>query len=75
MAYEAINNMDRRRVEGQMALKVDINNALDLVEWHFLVEVLSCFEFCDKFRNQIKVLLASSRISTSHMDFFLALKE
>lgn len=38
---------------GLMAVKVDTGKAYDGVDWHFLMEILKCFGFCDQWGHWI----------------------
>ncbi|KAL8522427.1 hypothetical protein ACS0TY_012539 [Phlomoides rotata] len=46
-----------------MAVKVDITKAFDTVRWDFLLEVLRCFGFSDRFVSTVSVILQSARLS------------
>jgi hypothetical protein len=45
IASEAINMLDKKSFGGNMAMKIDIKKAFDILDWGFLLRVLKSFGF------------------------------
>lgn len=65
IASEAINILDTKQFGGNVALKFDIKEAFDALDWQFLLRVLKAFGFDSKFCNWISVILHSAHLSIS----------
>jgi len=65
LTSEAINVLNKKSFGGNLALKIDIAKAFDTLDWRFLLRVLKCFGFCDKFCKWISTILHSARLSVS----------
>jgi len=65
LTSEAINVLNKKAYGGNLALKIDIAKAFDTLDWCFLLRVLKCLGFCDKFCNWINSILNSARLSVS----------
>ncbi|XP_019460146.1 PREDICTED: uncharacterized protein LOC109359906 [Lupinus angustifolius] len=63
LASEAINLLDHKIFGGNLAIKIDIKKAFDTLDWDFLLLTLKQFGFNHKFRNWIKIILDSARLS------------
>ncbi|XP_039682998.1 uncharacterized protein [Medicago truncatula] len=63
IASEAINSLDKRQYGGNIAIKVDISIAFDILDWNFLIDVLNNFGFSTTFLNWILAILHSARLS------------
>jgi len=63
VTYEAINHLYHKTFSGNMAFKVDISKAFDILEWKFLLSVLSMFGFNGKFCSWIHTILKSATLS------------
>lgn len=58
-----------------MALKIDIRKAFDTMHWDFLIHVLDCMGFGQKFCDLISSILHSARLSISmngHLEGFFS---
>lgn len=63
---KAINMLQNRSFGGNIAMKIDIKNAFDTMDWGFLLHVLEAFGFNDiVFCNWVQVILQSVRLSFS----------
>ncbi|XP_057811347.1 uncharacterized protein LOC131025566 [Salvia miltiorrhiza] len=63
LASECVNCMERSIQGRNMALKVDIRKAFDTLSWEFVDVVLDSFGFPPIFRQWIRVIFQSARIS------------
>ncbi|XP_026384454.1 uncharacterized protein LOC113280031 [Papaver somniferum] len=63
LASELVNEMSRKRRCGNVALKLDISQAYDSVNWEFLFLVLQKFGFSKKWCESLHILFQSARIS------------
>lgn len=55
--------MDKRSYGGNLAIKIDIRNAFDTLDWSFLLKMLKTFGFDQRFCNWIEAILASAKLS------------
>jgi hypothetical protein len=65
LTSEAINVLHKKSVIGNLALKVDIAKAFDTLNWDFLLKVLKCFGFSQRFCKWILAILQSAKLSIS----------
>ncbi|XP_019434814.1 PREDICTED: uncharacterized protein LOC109341364 [Lupinus angustifolius] len=63
LASEAINMMDHKNFWSNLAIKLDIKNAFDTIDWTFLLDTLHIFGFNYKFIQWIKVILQYAKLS------------
>ncbi|GAU50362.1 hypothetical protein TSUD_409350 [Trifolium subterraneum] len=63
IASEAINVLSKKSYAGNIALKIDIRKAFDMLDWNFLLSVLKLFVFSDTFFSWIDEILHSARLS------------
>jgi len=63
LASKAINSIDKKQFGGNVALKVDIANAFDTLNWNFLLTVLRQFGFFEVFVDWISAILQPARLS------------
>ncbi|XP_026383960.1 uncharacterized protein LOC113279481 [Papaver somniferum] len=63
LASEMINEIQMKRKEGNVGLKLDITQAFDTVSWTFVMDVFRRYEFSDDWCNWILQILQSARIS------------
>ncbi|XP_019435167.1 PREDICTED: uncharacterized protein LOC109341679 [Lupinus angustifolius] len=64
-ASEAINLLDHKTFGGNLALKLDIKNAFDTIDWRFLLDTLKAFDFSNSFTDWVGVILKSAKLSIS----------
>lgn len=62
LASETINNL-HLGTKGNMAFKVDITKAFDIVSWEFLEYILSCMHFSKRFIEMVRNILQSTKLS------------
>lgn len=62
-ASKCTNLLLSRSQLSSMALKVDIQKAIDTMQWDFFFEVLQCFGFCEVICEWVWAILGSVRIS------------
>ncbi|XP_058784766.1 uncharacterized protein LOC131659617 [Vicia villosa] len=65
MASEAANSLHIRTFGGNIALKINVANGFDTLEWPFLLKVLKAYGFCQKFCHWIEAILGSATLSIS----------
>ncbi|XP_019438958.1 PREDICTED: uncharacterized protein LOC109344660 [Lupinus angustifolius] len=63
LTSEAINLLDHKVFGGNLAIKIDIKKAFDTIDWDFLLLTLQKLGFNYKFRNWIRIILHSARLS------------
>ncbi|XP_004296004.1 PREDICTED: putative ribonuclease H protein At1g65750-like [Fragaria vesca subsp. vesca] len=63
MVSEGFNLLDRKIVDGNVGIKVDIAKAFDTLNWQFLIEVLHRFGFGSRFTDLMLILLNSAHLS------------
>ncbi|XP_019432708.1 PREDICTED: uncharacterized protein LOC109339679 [Lupinus angustifolius] len=63
LASEAINLLDHKVFGGNLAIKIDIKKAFNTIDWDFLLLTLQKLGFNYKFRNWIRIILHSARLS------------
>ena len=64
IASEVINMLSKKVRGGNMAYKVDIHKAFDIMSWKFLILVLTRFGFHPSFVGWISTILRSAMLST-----------
>jgi hypothetical protein len=64
-ASEVANLLHNKAHGGNVALKIDITKAFDILDWSFLLKVLKTFGFNATFCNWIQVILQSAFLSIS----------
>lgn len=60
-----VNLLDYKTFGGNLALKLDIKKAFDIVDWDFLLKVLQAYGFNSKFFHWISLILHSAKLSFS----------
>ncbi|CAN1758076.1 Transposon TX1 uncharacterized 149 kDa protein [Linum perenne] len=65
VATETLHSMRcrYRAKDGEVAVKIDISKAYDRVEWEYLVYILSCMGFSDRWIAWMKLCISSVRYS------------
>ncbi|XP_026419629.1 uncharacterized protein LOC113315582 [Papaver somniferum] len=63
LALEMVNEIKKKRRDGNVGLKLEISQAYDSVSWDFLFKGLSKYGFSNSWCHWLKVLFESSRIS------------
>ncbi|XP_026434581.1 uncharacterized protein LOC113332120 [Papaver somniferum] len=63
LASETVNELQIKRKEGNVGLKLDITQAFDTVSWTFIVEVFRRYGFSENWCDWILQILKSARIS------------
>ena len=66
MACEAVNQLVRKNGSRNMIVKLDMKKAFDTMSLNFILKVLNCFGFDDKFRDRILAIFKSAKISVLH---------
>ncbi|XP_026410885.1 uncharacterized protein LOC113306123 [Papaver somniferum] len=63
MVQEIVHTMKRTEAkEGILALKVDMSNAFDRLEWSFLLDIMKKFGFCNKWCELIHQCIGTTQI-------------
>ncbi|KAI9187392.1 hypothetical protein LWI28_027606 [Acer negundo] len=63
LASNCVNMLQKKFYGGNLAIKIDIRKAFDILDWSFLCRVLQAFRFSSVFMDWIDVILRSSRLS------------
>lgn len=66
VAFETLHHLKKRKEKGRsgsMALKLDISNAYDHVEWNFLEKLMENLGFASKWINLISAYIQSVSFS------------
>jgi hypothetical protein len=64
IAHELIHSMKKKKGKGgYIALKIDMEKAFDKMEWGFLIEVMQCFGFFDKWIKWINQCITTTSFS------------
>jgi len=63
LASEVVNLLTKKQFGGNIAMKVDIRKAFDMLDWNFLLDVLRQFGFSQFFCNWILDILHSAHLS------------
>lgn len=49
ITFETINFLFEQVKGGNVGIKIDITKTFDTINWHFLIQVLHCFDFYEGF--------------------------
>lgn len=60
---KCINMTDHMAFGDHIAIKLDMNKAVDTISWEFLLQVLQIFGFNEKFLAWVHTVLKSARLS------------
>ena len=64
IAHELIHSMKKKKGKGgYIALKIDMEKAFDKMKWGFLIEVMQCFGFSDKWIKWINQCITTTSFS------------
>lgn len=70
MAQEMVHSLNMKTNEGNVVLKVDMAEAYDWVDWHFLICVMEALEFFQKVCRLISDCIEITRFSITMNETF-----